>query len=180
MEALRELSGFFPEAAKDLKLNLQSVLSESSLSEGQRWLVALSCALARGDHALARAVAAAAGPVASEALIDDAKAVAALMAMNNVYYRFRHMVGKESYASLPARLRMNRLGQPRTSKADFELAALAVSALNGCELCIQSHERAVLAQGLSEAQVHDAARIAAVIAGASTALGLSHFALATA
>ena len=178
MEALRELTGFFPEAAKDVKLNLQSVLGESSLSEGQRWLVALSCALAKGDHALARGIAAAAGPAASEALIDDAKAVAALMAMNNVYYRFRHMVGKESYASLPARLRMNRLGQPKTSKADFELASLAVSALNGCEMCIQSHERAVLGHGLSEAQVHDAVRVAATIAGASAALGLSNFALA--
>ena len=178
MEALHELTEFFPEAAKDIKLNLQSVLAESSLSEGQRWLVALSCALAKGDHALARGIVSAAGPAASEALVDDAKAVAALMAMNNVYYRFRHMVGKESYASLPARLRMNRLGQPKTAKADFELASLAVSALNGCELCIQSHERAVLAQGLSEAQVHDAARIAATIAGASAALGLANFALA--
>jgi alkyl hydroperoxide reductase subunit D len=110
--------------------------------------------------------------------VDDAKAVAALMAMNNVYYRFRHMVGKESYSTLPARLRMNRLGQPKTSKADFELASLAVSALNGCEQCIRSHERAVLAQGLSEAHVHDAVRIAATIAGAAAALGLANFALA--
>jgi len=178
MNALRELAGYFPEATKDIKLNLQGVLAESSLSAGQRWLVALSCALAKGDHALARAILADAGPAGTEALLDDAKAVAALMAMNNVYYRFRHMVGKESYASLPARLRMNRLGQPRTAKADFELAALAVSALNGCEQCIRSHERAVLAQGLSEAQVHDAVRIAATIAGASAALGLANFALA--
>ena len=179
MEALRELSGFFPEAAKDLKLNLQSVLGEGPLSEGQRTLVALACALARGDHALARAIVASAGPVANEALLDDAKAVAALMAMNNVYYRFRHMVGKESYSALPARLRMNRLGQPKTSKADFELASLAVSALNGCEQCIRAHEKNVLAHGLGEAQVHDAVRIAAVVAGAATALSLANFAPAS-
>ena len=176
MEALRELAGFFPDAARDLRLNLQSVLAESSLSEGQRWLVALSCALSKGDHSLARAIVASAGPTASEALVDDAKAVAALMAMNNVYYRFRHMLGKEAYSSLPARLRMNRMAQPKTSKADFELATLAVSALNGCERCIQSHEQAVRAHGLSEVHVHDAARIAAVIAGASTALSLAGFA----
>ena len=178
MDALRDLSGYFPEATKDLKLNLQSVLGESSLSEGQRWLVALASALSKGDHTLARAIVASAGPAAGEALVDDAKAVAALMAMNNVYYRFRHMVGKETYSSLPARLRMNRLGQPKTPKADFELAALAVSALNGCEQCIRSHERSVLALGASEAQVHDAVRIAAVIAGSSAALGLANFALA--
>jgi len=180
MEALRELSGSFPEAAKDLKLNLQSVLAESSLSEGQRWLVALSSAFARGDSALARAIVASAGPAANEALIDDAKAVAALMAMNNVYYRFRHMVGKESYSTLPARLRMNRIGQPKTSKADFELASLAVSALNGCEQCIRAHENKSLTHGLTEAQVHDAVRIAAVIAGASTALSLANFTQAAA
>lgn len=179
MEALRELSNAFPEAAKDLKLNLQSVLAESTLTQGQRWLVALSAALAKGDHALARALVASAGPAATEALVDDAKAVTALMAMNNVYYRFRHMSGKETYSTLPARLRMNRMGQPQTSKADFELASLAVSALAGCELCIRSHEKAVIGHGLSEAQVHDAVRIAAAVAGASAALSLANFTPAT-
>ncbi len=175
MDALRELTDRFPDAARDLRLNLGSVLSESSLAEGQRWLVALSCALARREHTLARALLAAAGPAASEAMLDDAKAVAALMAMNNVYYRFRHLVGKETYSALPARLRMTRLAQPKTSKADFELASLAVSALSGCEMCIRAHEQVVLEHGLSQAQVHDAVRIAAVIAGASTALDLAGF-----
>ncbi|MBK7642056.1 MAG: carboxymuconolactone decarboxylase family protein [Planctomycetes bacterium] len=176
MELLRELAGGFPDAAKDLRLNLTSVLGESTLSEGQRWLVALSCALSKNDHALARAIVADAGAAASEALVDDAKAVAALMAMNNVYYRFRHMVGKETYSQMPARLRMNRLGSPKTSKADFELASLAVSALAGCEMCVRAHEQNVLAHGLGEAQVHDAVRIAAAIAGASTANSLAGFA----
>ena len=89
--------------------------------------------------------------------------------MNNVYYRFRHMVGKESYGAKPARLRMNRIVQPKTSKATFELMCLA-SAINGCESCIRSHEHAVVEGGLTEDHVHDAVRIAATIRAAAVAL----------
>jgi len=94
------------------------------------------------------------------------------MAMNNVYYRFRHMVGKPIYSEKPAGLRMNRLVQPATNKVDFELFCLAVSAINGCEACIRSHEAVVLQGGLSEEQVHDAIRIAAVVNAASVAIEL--------
>ena len=90
--------------------------------------------------------------------------------MNNVYYRFRHLVGKPSYGEKPARLRMNRLAKPATSKVDFELFSLAVSAINGCETCIQAHEKVVLEGGLTEDQVHDAVRIAATIHAAAVAL----------
>jgi alkyl hydroperoxide reductase subunit D len=95
------------------------------------------------------------------------------MAMNNVYYRFRHMIGKPSYGTMPARLRMNRLAQPVTSKVDFELFSLAVSAINGCEMCLQAHERAVLEGGLDETHVHDAVRIAATIQASAVALETS-------
>jgi alkyl hydroperoxide reductase subunit D len=105
-------------------------------------------------------------------VIEDAQAAAALMAMNNVYYRFRHTLGKEAYEQRPARLRMNRLGQPATTKADLELFSLAVSAINGCGACMISHERSVLAAGLGEDHVHEAVRIAAVIQGAALSLEL--------
>jgi alkyl hydroperoxide reductase subunit D len=91
------------------------------------------------------------------------------MAMNNVYYRFRHMVGKAAYGQKPARLRMNRLAKPATTKADLELFSLAASAINGCEICVQAHEKAVLEAGLTEDNVHDAVRIAAVIHAAAVA-----------
>jgi alkyl hydroperoxide reductase subunit D len=95
------------------------------------------------------------------------------MAMNNVYYRFRHLVGQPAYSEKPARLRMNRIARPSTSKADFELVCLALSALNGCEACIQAHETAVLAGSLTEDHVHDAVRIAAVVNAAAVALEVS-------
>jgi len=105
-------------------------------------------------------------------VIDDALAAAAMMAMNNVYYRFRHLVGKPSYSQMPARLRMQRIARPATNKADFELFCLAVSAINGCEMCITSHEDVVIKAALSEDQVHDAVRIAAVVTAAAVALEL--------
>ena len=103
-------------------------------------------------------------------MVEDALAAASLMAMNNVYYRFRHLAGKPSYSEKPARLRMNRIAKPATPRADFELVCLAVSAVNGCEACIQAHEKAVLEGGLTEDHVHDAVRIAAVVRAAATAL----------
>lgn len=169
MDALVQFAATFPDAAKDIRLNLTSVLSQSALTEPQRFLVALATAFAARDAALAQAVVAAAGPHATAAVVADAQAAAALMAMNNVYYRFRHMAKKPVYEQLPPRLRMQRLAQPQTSKADFELACLAVSAVNGCEMCVQAHERVVLEAGMTEAQVHDAIRIAATVNAAATA-----------
>ena len=80
------------------------------------------------------------------------------------------MMAKPEYSEKPARLRMQRLGQVATNKADFELFCLAVSAVNGCEMCLRSHEEVVLQAGLSADQVHDAVRIAATMHGVAVAL----------
>jgi alkyl hydroperoxide reductase subunit D len=92
------------------------------------------------------------------------------MGMNTVYYRFRHMIGKESYSSRPARLRMTRIAQPATDKATFELMSLACAAQAGCEACIQNHEGSLVKLGVSEDACHDAVRIAAVVRGAIVGL----------
>lgn len=67
---------------------------------------------------------------------------------------------------------MNRLAQPKTSRTELELACLAVSAIHGCEACVQAHERVVLEGGLTEEQVHDAVRIAAVVHAVAVSLEL--------
>jgi lipoyl-dependent peroxiredoxin subunit D len=172
MTALDELRDTIPDAARDLKLNLQSVLAESSLSPAQRWGTAVAAAVASRNPLLRDAVLADARGTIEAAVVDDAIAAAALMGMNNVYYRFRHLIGRDVYSEKPARLRMNRIAKPAASKVDFELFCLAVSAINGCESCLKSHEKVVLAGGLSEDHVHDAVRIAAVIHGAAVALDL--------
>jgi lipoyl-dependent peroxiredoxin subunit D len=174
---LESLRPSIPEPAKDVRLNLTNVLETSTLGDGQRWGVAVASAAATRNQRLYRAVfgdarAAIERGVISEGVIDDALAAAALMAMNNVYYRFRHIVGKPTYGDRPARLRMTRLARPATNKTDFELFCLAVSAINGCESCVRAHEKVVIEGGLSEDQVHDAVRIAAVIHAAAVALEL--------
>jgi len=170
LDAIRET---LPDLAKDIKLNLQAVLSESSLSPEQRWGVAIASAAAARQPGLRDAVVADARAAVPEAVVEDALAAAALMGMNNVYYRFRHVVGKPVYSEKPARLRMNRIARPATSKADFELFSLAASAINGCEACVRSHEQAVIDGQLSEDQVHDAIRIAATMHAAAIALEIA-------
>ncbi len=175
MSALPSLLESLPEAARDARLNASSVLSGGSLTPGQRWGVAIACAATLRHAALRDAVLADAHAELGEgalAVIDDGNAAASLMAMNNVYYRFRHLIEKEAYTHRPARLRMNRLGKPATSLVDFELYCLAVSAINACATCIQAHERVVLEGGLTEEQVHDAVRIAAVLSAAAVSLTL--------
>lgn len=172
MQHLEQLRNQLPEAAKDIKLNLQTVIQASSLTPNQAWGVALAASIAARQPALTRAVLADAQTQVEANTIEDAKAAAILMGMNNVYYRFRHLIGKEAYNQKPARLRMNWIAKPLGSKTDFELVCLAVSALNGCEVCLRAHESVVLEGGLNEDQAHDAVRIAATIQATAIALEL--------
>jgi len=90
------------------------------------------------------------------------------MAMNNVYYRFVHLSSNKEYGQMPAKLRMNVIGQPGIEKDDFELFSLAVSAMNGCGLCIDSHEKVLRQHGVAADVIQTAARVGAVIKAAAT------------
>ena len=170
MDALEALRATIPDAAKDIRLNLQAVLRGGALSDAQRWGVAVASAIAARHPGLRDAIVAAASSVVDGSVIDDARAAAALMAMNNVYYRFRHVVGKPIDGQKPAGLRMNRMLQPATNRLDFELMSLAVSAINGCEACVRAHEKTVTEGGLTPDHVNDAVRIAATVMAAAVAL----------
>jgi lipoyl-dependent peroxiredoxin subunit D len=88
--------------------------------------------------------------------------------MNNIYYRFHHLSKNEKYATLPARLRMNVIRSHGVDPIDFELWCLAVSAINGCGKCVDSHERVLREKGITEETVNAAIRIASVIHGLAT------------
>ena len=170
MNALESLRNAIPDAAKDLRLNLGNVLQPGTLTKEQVWGTAVACALAARNPQLRQATLEDALLHVGPEVVEDAKAAAALMGMNNVYYRFKHLVGRDEYAQKPARLRMQRLAQVATNKTDFELFCLAVSAINGCESCVRSHERVVIEGGLNEDHVNDAVRIAATMHGVAVAL----------
>lgn len=168
---LESLAERLPDAARDLKLNLGNVLGENSLNPTQRWGTAVASAYACRNADLRDAIVAGARAAGvADATLEDARAAAALMGMNNVYYRFRHYIAKESYQTKRAGLRMNRIVKPAADKVEFELYCLAVSAINGCEACVRSHEDVVIKGGMSDDQVHDAVRIAAVLHGVAVAL----------
>jgi alkyl hydroperoxide reductase subunit D len=88
--------------------------------------------------------------------------------MNNVYYRFVHLVANPEYGTMPAKLRMNFIGSHGIPKEDFELFCIAVSAMNGCGMCIDSHERVLLEHGVKSDTIQSAVRIAAVIKALAT------------
>ncbi|MEO5622246.1 MAG: carboxymuconolactone decarboxylase family protein [Dokdonella sp.] len=164
--SLEDIKGQLPDYAKDLRLNLDSVLSESgapALNAKQIAIVALASAIASRHEPLVRAMVAHVAGTLSDTEANAARAAAAIMAMNNIYYRFTHLVGNEEYAALRAGLRMNVLANPGCDKIDFELASLAVSAINGCGMCMQSHEKTLRKHNVAAAAIQSAARIAAVM-----------------
>jgi alkyl hydroperoxide reductase subunit D len=161
--SVESIRAALPDYARDLKLNLSSVLTPGSLNEQQIWGTALASSIASRNKALQDAIAAEAQSRLTPAALNAAKAAAAVMGMNNVYYRFTHLVGSPDYRSMPARLRMNVIGNPGVDKLDFELWCLAVSAINGCGMCLEAHDREVIAKGASREMVQDAVRIASVI-----------------
>src|SRR5215467_3817194 len=161
--SIETLKARLPEHARDLRLNLSSLVSEPGLSEQQRAGAFIASALAARNAEVTAAVLAEFAPRLSAEALAAAKAAAAIMAMNNIYYRFTHLASAPDYRTLPARLRMNVMAKPGVDKVDFELWSLAVSAINGCGLCIDSHEKVVHEHGLTTEQVQAAVRIAAVV-----------------
>ncbi len=152
-----------PEYAKDLKLNLSTLAAEPSLSEQQRAGTFIACALASRNEITTKAITAEFAPKLSPEALNAARAAASIMGMNNVYYRFTHLASAPDYKTMPARLRMNVIGKPGVAQADFELWCLAVSAINGCGACIDSHEKVLRNAGLTAEQVQASVRIAAVV-----------------
>lgn len=163
MMTLESILDTLPEYARDLKLNLSTLLRQAELTPQQTWGTALAAAMAAGSPRLLRAVAAEAAKSLSPEAANGAKAAAAIMGMNNIYYRFTHLVENPKYGTIPARLRMNVIRSHGADPVDFELWCLAVSAINGCGACMASHERAVREKGVREETVAAAVRLASVI-----------------
>jgi alkyl hydroperoxide reductase subunit D len=164
------LYSLFPEYARDLKVNLQNVLKQSELTEQQTWGTAVASALASRDPQLTLAILKEAGARLSPEALHAAKAAAAIMGMNNIYYRFQHLSGQDGYAAMPARLRMQAIRTHGVDAVDFELWCTAVSAINGCGVCVASHEKVLREKGVKEETILAAIRIASVIHGAAMVL----------
>jgi alkyl hydroperoxide reductase subunit D len=160
---MKDLEREIPDVAKDLRLNLAALPKTESLSPGQLWGTVLASALASRNDRVIRAAAESAREHMDDAAFDAACTAAALMGMNNVYYRFVHLASNPVYGELPARLRMQGIANPGVPRVDFELWCLVVSAVNGCGACIDSHERALVTAGATPQMIQDAVRVASVV-----------------
>lgn len=161
LDTLRES---LPAYARDLSLNLSSLEAETSLTDQQKWGTFVAAANAIGVGPVIKAIEAAAAEAGlTEEARTAAKAAAAIMGMNNIYYRALHLMKNPEYRSLPARLRMNIIANPGVEKTDFELWSLAVSAINGCDMCLDAHETELKKRGVPNVGIQAALRIAAVV-----------------
>lgn len=149
---------------RDFKLNFTSILASEHLTVKECALLALSIAANNSNKPLIEyysKIAANNGASAPE--IAEPAACASLLASNNVFYRFRHFTQKEKYSQIPARIRMQIMMKPVTGKEFFELMSLAVSAVNGCEMCVNAHEDSLIKMGTTEERIFDAVRIASLV-----------------
>lgn len=171
--SIEALKNKLSENAKDIKLNLSTILTEQGapdLTKNQIGGVALASAYAIKNSEVIAAMLAEVSNYLTPAEIHAAQSAATIMAMNNIYYRFVHLVSDQSFLTMPAKLRMNVIGNPGIDKKDFELNCLAVSAINGCGMCIDAHTQALIKTGMSTLAIQSSVRIAAVLN--ATAMGV--------
>ncbi len=164
--SVQSLRNTLPDYAKDIKLNLGTVLTEEGapdLSLSQIYGVALASAYATKHAEIIAAIEHDSGTVLTDLDIQAAKSAASIMGMNNIYYRFLHLSGDGEFMKMPANLRMNVINSSGVEKVDFELYSLAVSAINGCGMCIEAHAKSLEKEHLSKKGIQSAVRIAAVL-----------------
>jgi lipoyl-dependent peroxiredoxin subunit D len=167
---LDALRATIPDFAKDIRLTLGSLASETLMNDQQKWGTFLASALATGQPDVVKVLKAEAEARLTPEAIAAVEAAAAIMAMNNVYYRSLHLMENPEYKTLRAGLRMNVLANPGVDKVDFELWCVAVSAINGCGMCLDSHEKTLRQHGVTTVVIQAAIRIAAVVQAASAVL----------
>jgi lipoyl-dependent peroxiredoxin subunit D len=160
---IENLLDLVPDYAKDLRLNVSSVLRQTELSEQQLWGTVVASAIASRNPVVTRAFVSEAERHLSAQALAAAKTAAALMGMNNIYYRFLHLTSNEKYSTIPARLRMQGIRSHGVDQLDFELWCTAVSAINGCGACVDSHEKVIREKGMTEEAIAAAVRIGSVI-----------------
>lgn len=169
---IEQLKNLMPDYAKDTKLNLGKLLSGDEvdgLTLHQAYGVALASAYATKHADVIAAISGQVAATLNDTETTAAKAAATIMGMNNVYYRFVHLVSDKDYMSMPAGLRMNIIGNPGIEKVDFELMSLAVSAINGCGMCMDAHVHEVSKGGVTKIGIQSAIKIAAVLSAAAQA-----------
>ncbi len=173
--SIETIKNLLPDYAKDVKLNIASVLTEAGsvgLTQSQITSIALACSYATHHSFLIKSMTSYAENDLTQEEIAATKAAAVIMAMNNVYYRFTHLVSDKDYSAMPVKLRMNIMRGPGVEAREFELYSLAISAMNGCGLCMDSHVKQLSKMGVNKEAIQSSVRIAAVIHSLAQAMAI--------
>jgi len=168
IHALEVMSEGETKYLRDLRVNVKNVLSSTNLQPKEAYLLALAIAVNEKNDLLIKSFYAKAKELgAADAELAETFACASQLAANNIFYRFRHFTKETNpaYQTMPAGIKMNVMMSPVLGKEFFELMSLAVSAVNGCESCVNSHEESVRKLGSSDARIFDSIRLASVIRG---------------
>lgn len=176
MQNLENLKSAIPDYARDVKINLQTLINQENqaLTAKQIFGAALASAYGTKEKNLIKIFENEVENILSEVEIKAVKTAASLMAMNNIYYRFAHLSADKEYSQMPAGLRMQGIANHGIEKVDFEIFSLAVSIINGCGMCIDAHANQLLKHGMSKTQIQMVAKIAAVINSAAQILIISN------
>lgn len=169
---LEEILDSIPQYAVDIKLNIKALLNSSVLNKKQVGIIFIASAFACKNKSLTASLIEHFKNDLTETEVDAAKISASLMSMNNIYYRFTHVISNNNYAKLPVGLRMNMMSEAKhgIEKIDFELASTAVSAINGCGMCMDSHEKTLIKHSVEEVKIQEAVKIASVVNALSAVL----------
>lgn len=163
MNWLENVKFSIPDHSKDIRLNLETVMTRSGLDEIDAHACALAAALATGNGDLAYAIQTF-GPLRGTTECTAAKSAASLMAMNNTYYPFVEMVGDPNLSGLPPGLRMQVYSSyGGVSKKKFEMYALCASIIGKCSHCVKSHYEVLKKEGMTVQELQAVGKIAAVI-----------------
>ena len=168
--SIEKLKDRLPDFAKDVRLNLSAIVNEDLLEAQAKWGLLLACALATRNAEVVAEIAEEAKTFLSPEAANAARGAATMMAMNNIYYRFSHLVSNKDYSKRPAKLRMTFIGNPGVAKDSFELWCLAVSAINGCGACMDAHENVLREHGVPADSIQAAVRYAAILQSTAVAL----------
>lgn len=174
--SIETIKNQIPSFAKDVKLNLATIRTPEGapdLTQKQIDLIAIASAYAIKQPLLIKALSEEVSANLSGAEIEAAQSAALVMAMNNVYYRFMHLVHDDAFSKMPVRLRMNLLQQNNVDKKDFELMSLAISAINGCGLCLEAHHKELRKENVSHLAIQSAVRIASVLNAVAMSLEIN-------
>tara|TARA_A100001037_G_scaffold300186_1_gene327214 strand:- start:236 stop:772 length:537 start_codon:yes stop_codon:yes gene_type:complete len=167
------LKSTLPDYAKDLRLNL-GVLTTSSLDDVAAWGSAYTAALVSGNPDVTAAVLEDAQGSLSDEQLEGCQSAAAIMSMNNVWYKFNDVLTDPEIKGQPAKLRMNiMLSHAGIGLLLFETFSLAASVVNTCGTCVNAHAAQIKKNGGDAQYVVDVGRIASVVKAVADTLGFA-------